>query len=146
LRQIKEVVRTKDLGAAFGPGLSANQIARQPRSDLNSPQSKKLCARCEFRCTRTTACAAKALSHTHIWVIGSPEMLLCYFEALPLTSTRNPVGFGVGGLLVTTKSSVFTPATNPLLIVNGVKVLYPDALMPRATPFNMMTAELSAAN
>jgi hypothetical protein len=66
--------------------------------------------------------------------------------ALPLRSTRKPVGFGELPSLVTTKSSVFTPATNPLVIVKGVQLENPNELGPTVTPFNLMLAELSAAN
>ena len=63
---------------------------------------------------------------------------------VPLISTRTPVG---PPPLVTTKSNVFVPLTNPLLIANGVKLWKPGVLLfGTSMPFSLMMPELSAAH
>ena len=52
-------------------------------------------------------------------------------ETVPLISTRRPVGFiPEKGALFTTKSKVLTPATKPVLIVNGLKLPKPGEALP----------------
>ena len=66
-------------------------------------------------------------------------------DAVPLTSTRSPVGFAEVPKLVTTKSRVFKPVINPELIVNAVKALNEELELPVLTPLSLMMVELSPA-
>ena len=58
---------------------------------------------------------------------------------IPIRSTRSAVGLGVAGALFILKSSVFTPATRPLVIVNELKLPNPGAVIPVLTPFNTIS-------
>ena len=66
-------------------------------------------------------------------------------DAVPLISTRSPVGLADDPALFTTKSKVFTPGWNPEAMVNAVKAfnVVPDG--PTGAPFSNIVAELSDA-
>ena len=53
--------------------------------------------------------------------------------------TRKAVGLGVAGALFIRKSSVFTPANSPLVIVKAVKPPNPEDVMPVLTPLTRMS-------
>src|SRR5881397_1699533 len=95
-------------------------------------------------CCDWEACRLTADGLTLTAIPPPPELE----AAVPLISTRRPVGFvhPPHGALLTTKSSVFTPALNPLLIVNAVNPLNTGLAGPTVTPFSWMLAPLSLAN
>src|ERR1039457_2342424 len=75
------------------------------------------------------------LPHCTVLLVGQVmvRQVLVQQIALPLTSTRSPVG--PNPMLVTEKSSVFCPATKPVVMVNGCQVVK----LPEPPPVSVAT-------
>src|SRR2546425_759789 len=81
-----------------------------------------------------------------LWALGGtpqqPGTHLHLATAVPAISTRNPFGQPSSTI---SNSSVFVPATKPLLISNAVSGESPPAVRPRLTPLRRTAEPLLSA-